>query len=61
MVADIDPAVPWRLPWLGSRYPPRPDKLVVMAESGRQRLIGGAGNVGWFALRKLRPTTLGRV
>ena len=37
MVADIDPAVPSRLPWPGSRYPPRTDNLVVTAESGHQR------------------------
>src|SRR5207249_9184648 len=37
MVTDIVPAVPSRLPWPGSRYPPRTDNLVVTAESGHQR------------------------
>jgi len=55
MVADIDPAVPSRLPWPGSRYPPRPDNLVVMAESGYQGLISRPTSVTWFALWKPRP------
>jgi hypothetical protein len=53
MVADIDPAVPSRLRWLGSGYPPRTDNLVVLAESGPKRLIGRPTRVGGFALRKL--------
>ncbi len=55
MVADIDPAVLSRLRWLGSRYPPRTDNLVVLAESDLKRLIGRPTSVTWFALRKLRP------
>jgi len=52
MVADIDPAVPSRLPWPGSRHPPRADHLVVIAEHGHQRLIGRQTSVTRFAFPK---------